>query len=106
MGCLLLIAAWPATVLASAVLAALSDWMTLDARGRHMFIGVGTLVIVAIPFITMGVRMYRSARAQVKAEVARRCPACGYDLTGNRSGVCPECGRAVGTVDKAVQSPP
>jgi len=23
------------------------------------------------------------------------CQACGYDLTGNRSGVCPECGRAV-----------
>jgi hypothetical protein len=21
-----------------------------------------------------------------------RCPACGYDLTGNASGVCPECG--------------
>jgi hypothetical protein len=22
----------------------------------------------------------------------RRCPACGYDLTGNASGTCPECG--------------
>jgi hypothetical protein len=22
------------------------------------------------------------------------CPACGYDLTGNVSGVCPECGAA------------
>lgn len=22
------------------------------------------------------------------------CPACGYDLTGNISGVCPECGTA------------
>jgi hypothetical protein len=21
-----------------------------------------------------------------------QCPACGYDLTGNQSGVCPECG--------------
>jgi hypothetical protein len=25
---------------------------------------------------------------------APRCDACGYDLTGNVSGVCPECGRA------------
>jgi len=25
------------------------------------------------------------------------CPACGYDLTGNESGVCPECGG--GTVE-------
>lgn len=24
------------------------------------------------------------------------CDACGYDLTGNVSGVCPECGQAVG----------
>jgi hypothetical protein len=23
------------------------------------------------------------------------CPNCGYDLTGNVSGVCPECGEKV-----------
>ena len=23
------------------------------------------------------------------------CSRCGYDLTGNESGVCPECGKAV-----------
>ncbi|MCC6358656.1 MAG: hypothetical protein IT450_07930 [Phycisphaerales bacterium] len=23
------------------------------------------------------------------------CSACGYDLTGNVSGTCPECGRAI-----------
>jgi rubrerythrin len=28
---------------------------------------------------------------------ADTCRGCGYDLTGNTSGVCPECGRAVGT---------
>jgi len=26
------------------------------------------------------------------------CTACGYNLTGNVSGVCPECGRACGKV--------
>jgi hypothetical protein len=26
---------------------------------------------------------------------ARGCLGCGYDLTGNISGVCPECGAAV-----------
>ena len=25
-----------------------------------------------------------------------RCRTCGYDLTGNTSGVCPECGQAIG----------
>lgn len=24
------------------------------------------------------------------------CDACHYDLTGNTSGACPECGRALG----------
>ena len=23
------------------------------------------------------------------------CPACGYNLTGNTSGVCPECGKLI-----------
>jgi hypothetical protein len=37
------------------------------------------------------------ARAVWHVRAARRrrpghCPACGYDLTGNVSGVCPECG--------------
>lgn len=27
--------------------------------------------------------------------VAGQCSDCGYDLTGNTSGVCPECGQAV-----------
>jgi len=25
-----------------------------------------------------------------------RCAQCGYDLTGNMSGTCPECGTAIG----------
>lgn len=33
----------------------------------------------------------------------RFCMTCGYNLTGNASGVCPECGQAVGHV---VSAPP
>jgi len=25
------------------------------------------------------------------------CPDCGYDLTGNTTGTCPECGKSIGT---------
>jgi len=25
------------------------------------------------------------------------CPDCGYDLTGNETGMCPECGVGAGT---------
>jgi hypothetical protein len=30
-----------------------------------------------------------------KRRLAGHCPSCGYDLTGNVSGVCPECGGAI-----------
>ncbi len=29
------------------------------------------------------------------------CAGCGYDLTGNESGVCPECGTSVSAADAA-----
>ena len=34
-------------------------------------------------------RVYRKRR---RRELAGCCRACGYDLTGNESGKCPECG--------------
>ncbi len=30
-----------------------------------------------------------------RAQNPSLCPGCGYDLTGNVSGICPECGRTV-----------
>jgi hypothetical protein len=38
------------------------------------------------------VRLQRAARGRRLARLGR-CPRCAYDLTGNLSGVCPECGR-------------
>ncbi|MCC6359139.1 MAG: hypothetical protein IT450_10360 [Phycisphaerales bacterium] len=35
-----------------------------------------------------------------------RCPNCGYDLTGNVSGTCPECGRAVASKPAPAQAAP
>ena len=31
-----------------------------------------------------------------------RCPSCGYNLTGNTSGVCPECGTPVPRSPKTI----
>ena len=34
-------------------------------------------------------------RREERLRAAGRCTYCGYDLTGNVSGVCPECGTPV-----------
>jgi hypothetical protein len=48
-------------------------------------------IVAAYPcllFVVFGVRCLRRVRAA-------GCPKCGYNLTGNTSGVCPECGAEV-----------
>ena len=40
-----------------------------------------------------GKRTGRWLRRRDALRAAGRCPTCGYDLTGNVSGVCPECGK-------------
>ena len=51
-----------------------------------------------IPAAIFGAAAYVLARPLLRARHRRRegrCMTCGYDLTGNESGVCPECGTAV-----------
>jgi len=52
-------------------------------------IAILTAIYPAIFFI----RNYRRRRAQRQA--LQPCGQCGYDLTGNESGTCPECGTAI-----------
>ena len=40
---------------------------------------------VGVPFLVLGPRRYPRGH----------CQKCGYDLTGNPSGTCPECGSSV-----------
>ena len=39
----------------------------------------------------LAVRSWRATRRRTQGA----CATCGYDLTGNQSGTCPECGTAV-----------
>ena len=62
----------------------------------------GTLIVPPAPPIVLlaALPVYRLNRRLVDRWHARRrrrghCAACGYDLTGNVSGVCPECGGTV-----------
>jgi hypothetical protein len=45
---------------------------------------VGMIALVFVPSATASSRVGRT-----------RCPSCDYDLTGNISGTCPECGREI-----------
>ncbi len=52
-------------------------------------IAIFTAIYPAIFFI----RAYR--RRRLRRQVMHPCDRCGYDLQGNESGVCPECGTVV-----------
>jgi MFS family permease len=48
---------------------------------------------VAVRLIGLGI--VRAQFIRLVEDTAPCCPGCGYNLTGNTSGVCPECGRTV-----------
>ena len=51
----------------------------------------------------LGWSFRKTIRQSLWRQLARRgvpcCASCGYDLTGNVCGVCPECGTKRGTAD-------
>jgi hypothetical protein len=73
----------------------------LDAMGFKTHLGfalVPTRGLVAVPhwflcmlFLILPTVWYRRRRLPRSGH----CESCGYNLTGNISGICPECGRAI-----------
>ena len=59
---------------------------------------IGMAAILAFGIVMSEIVVSRMARPLIRDTLATSCPACGYDLTANASGVCPECGRPVGPV--------
>ena len=53
------------------------------------------VLIVGIPFF---LRRHRRRKLRFPSG---HCQTCGYDLTGNVSGICPECGKAIVEEDGA-----
>jgi len=62
-------------------------------RNFALIIPYWPLVLTAA--VLPAVALLRIRRARARGRVGR-CTACGYDLTGNVSGVCPECGVLLG----------
>ena len=79
--------------------------MTATERAIEDVVGcaacLGGLLLIVLAFI--GVerlvrRVVRTARRRPNRPAKCRCRFCGYDLTGNESGKCPECGTSSSTV--------
>jgi hypothetical protein len=68
------------------------------AAVRGMFIFLPLAVLLAIPVAIL----WRLDRPRI---LPGHCTTCGYDLTGNESGRCPECGKSVSTSIDASSGP-
>ena len=79
------------------VVAVLIDHSRADSTVSALIIVASLLAVCGVTSVLVIRRGYRDA---VRADWRKhgRCPACGYSLTGNVSGVCPECGTRVGGV--------
>lgn len=71
--------------------------VTVDTTSKPYQLYVGVVVDSWFPFVVFAVcsslLWYASPRRRGKARRSRGfCVRCGYNLTGNISGMCPECG--------------
>jgi hypothetical protein len=67
------------------------DFDRWTSGGWSLSADVSLRLLAAASAIGVAVLTLLARRLRRRAE-AGHCPACGYDLTGNVSGVCPECG--------------
>jgi hypothetical protein len=73
----------------------------------HELVLARSLILVAALILPGSWLICRTGESVAKCRRERRrksglCCACGYDLTRNMSGVCPECGTAVSQKSEAV----
>ena len=56
------------------------------------FVGLGGLQWFMLGWVFAGVFGFKTVSLRRSKPENPRCHRCGYDLTGNLSGTCPECG--------------
>jgi predicted nucleic acid-binding Zn ribbon protein len=70
-------------------------WRTHTLAGECARLAI--LVVASVPGL-WGLRLYVASLRRILRETLHQwgiCPSCGYDLRGNTSGTCPECGLAI-----------
>jgi predicted Zn-ribbon and HTH transcriptional regulator len=88
----------------STVISVSEAWRFQDLlKSDHLAQVVGLLGVVG------AVIAFRSVNLVLTPQVAKgTCPGCGYDMRGNTSGRCPECGRPSapsGPIDSVENAP-
>jgi len=83
------------------------DWETRDIQPTWLRLPeifalpeFGDVVVPIWLLVIVPVGALISARCRPIAHIGSYCPNCRYDLSGNQSGVCPECGRNVRNLAK------
>ena len=59
-----------------------------------------TTLSIILVFLVVSYFVLDRRRKQGNRRDDNTCPSCGYDLTGNETGVCPECGVGVETTSE------
>ncbi len=74
----------------------------LVPRGVPVIVATGVLFIGAVvPPLVICRLLYPRLRWRLVKYEGRYCRKCNYILTGNISGICPECGTPVARPDEA-----
>lgn len=77
-----------------------SDWLASEWSKRV----IGGLVFGAPFWVALWAWLFvRFLNHLVKTIPASTCDCCGYELAGNTSGICPECGEKVNLADLDIQ---
>jgi hypothetical protein len=73
----------------------LEEWINTPWDGKWYGESSLPLWVPASVFLSIAVAIRLAPRFLRKSRFAGLCLACGYNLTGNTSGTCPECGTPV-----------
>lgn len=69
-----------------------------QVHGRETAVAIAWLAAITIGILIA--LLSRRADQPAKWAAEGKCRQCGYDLTGNVSGICPECGTTLKSENK------